>query len=93
MKNNNPYSKYRYDNTFNLEFRSNDRQVEDVFGGELKSYNTMLGNQMDQQVAASFPGINWVVSNVFKATRITNVDSSIIPSTYKGPTYFKPFKL
>ena len=93
MKNENPYSKYRYDNTFDLKYRSNDRQVKDVFGGELKSYNTMLGNQLDEQVASSPWGVTWVIANVFKATRTTNVDTSIISPTYKGPTYFKPFKL
>lgn len=93
MKNDNLYSKYRYDNNFNLKYRSNDQSVRDLFGGELKSYNDLLGNQMDQQVASSSWGINWVVANVFKAQRITNVDTSILPTTYKGPTYFKPFKL
>ena len=93
MKNENPYSKYRYDNTFNLKYRSNDYNVKDMFGGELKSYNDMLAKQLDQQVASSQWGINWVVANVFKAERITNVDTSILPDTYKGPTYFKPFKL
>jgi hypothetical protein len=93
MTNDNPYSKYRYDNTFDLMFRSDDRNVKDVFGGELKSYNSMLGNQLDDQVASSMWGINWVVANVFKAKRTSNVDSSILPNTYKGPTYFKPFKL
>jgi hypothetical protein len=92
MKNHNPYSKYRYDNTFNLKYRSNDHKVQDLFGGALKGYNSLLGNQMDEQIASSW-GITWVVANVFKATRITNVDTSILPSTYKGPTYFKPFKL
>lgn len=93
MKNDNPYSKYRYDNTFNLKYRSNDYNVKDLFGGEQKSYNNMLGNQMDEQVARSQWGITWVIANVFKATRTTNVDTSILPTTYKGPTYFKPFKL
>jgi hypothetical protein len=93
MKNNNPYSKYRYDNTSNLKYRSDDHKVQDVFGGALKGYNNLLGKQMDEQVASSFPGIDWVVANVFKAQRITNVDTSIIPSTYKRPIYFKPFKL
>lgn len=93
MKNNNPYSKYRYGNSFNLKYRSNDQKVQDLFGGALKGYNSLLGKQMDEQVASSSWGINWVVANVFKATRITNVDTSILPSTYKGPTYFKLFKL
>lgn len=93
MKNENPYSKYRYDNTSNLKFRSNDKHVKDVFGGELKSYNNLLGNQLDDQVASSMWGINWVIANVFKAERTSNVDTSILPKTYKGPVYFKPFKL
>jgi hypothetical protein len=93
MKNNNPYSKYRYDNSFDLKYRSNDYKVEDLFGAALKPYNDVLGKQMDSQIASSFPGIKWIVANVFEAKRITNVDTSIIPSTYKGPTYFKLFKL
>jgi hypothetical protein len=93
VNNENPYSKYRYDNTFNLKYRSDDKKVKDVFGGELKSYNGLLGKQLDEQVAASPWGINWVVAGVFKAERTTNVDTSILPKTYKGPTYFKPFKL
>jgi hypothetical protein len=90
---NNPYSKYRYSNSLNLKYRSNDCKIESTFGGELKSYNDMLNRQLDRQVATSQWGINWVIANVFKAERITNVDTSIVPSTYKGPTYFKPFKL
>jgi hypothetical protein len=93
MKNENPYSKYRYDNTFALKYRSNNYKVQDMFGADQKSYRNTLGNQLDQQVASSPWGITWVIANVFKATRITNVDTSIVPSTYKGPTYFKPFKL
>jgi hypothetical protein len=93
MKNENPYSKYRYDNSFKLKFRVNDGHVTEVFGGELKSYNNLLGKQMDQQVASAPWGVNWVVANVFQAARTTNVDSSILSPTYKGPTYFKPFKL
>lgn len=91
--NNNPYSKYRYNNTFDLKYRASEYKVEDLFGGELKSCNNQLRDQMDRQVASSSWGTTWVVNNVFKAERITNVDSSILPSTYKGPTYFKPFKL
>ena len=93
MKNENPYSKYRYDNTYKLKYRSNDCKVNDVFGGELKSYNNLLGNQMDGQIASSMWGINWVIAGVFSAERTTSVDTSILPKTYKGPTYFKPFKL
>lgn len=91
MINDNPYSKYRYDNTFNIKLRSNGNKVGSTYGTELKSYKDMLDKQLDEQVASSQWGITWVVNNVFKATRITNVDTSI--STYKGPTYFKPFKL
>lgn len=90
---NNPYSKYRYDNTFNLKYRSNDQKVQGVFGSALKGYSGLLNKQMDQQVASSSWGITWVIANVFKATRTSNVDTSILPSTYKGPTYFKLFKL
>jgi hypothetical protein len=91
---NNKYSKYRYDNTFNLKYRSDDQKVQDVFGSALKGYNGQLADkQIDKQVATSSWGINWVVANVFKTERTTNVDTSILPSTYKGPTYFKLFKL
>jgi hypothetical protein len=93
MKNENPYSKYRYDNTFNLKYRSDGIKVNDVFGAEVKIFNGLLGNQFDDQMASSQWGVNWVVANVFKAERTTNVDTSILPKTYKGPTYFKPFKL
>lgn len=93
MNNYNPYSKYRYDNSFSLKYRSNDQKVTSLYGGELKSYNDLLGNQMDEQVASSQWGITWVVANVFEATRTTDVDTSILSPTYKGPTYFKPFKL
>jgi hypothetical protein len=93
MKNNNPYSKYRYDNSFELHYRAFGDKVFDLFGGELKSYNDLLGNQMDQQVANAPLGVKWVVANVFTARRTSQVDTSILPTTYKGPIYFKPFKL
>lgn len=93
MKNDNPYSKYRYDNSFNIKYRSNDCNVKDVFGVDQKSYSGMIRNQLDDEVARSQWGVTWVIANVFKATRITNVDTSIVTPTYKGPTYFKPFKL
>jgi hypothetical protein len=93
MRNDNPYSRHRYDNSFSLKYRSDDRAVKDMFGADQKSYRDMLRNQLDQQVALAPWGVNWVISNVFTAKRITNVDTSILPSTYKGPTYFKPFKL
>ena len=92
MKNNNPYSKYRYDNTFDLKYRSDDHSIKDMFGADQKSYRETLRNQLDGQVTSSPWGIKWVIANVFTAKRVTNVDTSILPSTYKGPTYFKPFK-
>ena len=93
MKNDNQYSKYRYGNSFDIKYRSNDHTVNNMFGADQKSYRGMLRKQLDEQVASSQWGITWVIANVFKATRTNNVDTSILSSTYKGPTYFKPFKL
>lgn len=95
MKHNNPYSKYRYDNSFNVHIRTGGTNTNDIFGVELLSplNRRMVESQIDNEIVNSPWGATWVVNYVYKAARTNHVDDPLTPDSYEGPTFFKLFKL
>ena len=94
MKNNNPYSKYRYDNNLSVKVRADETtdEVVDVFGVELRSSSDNIATSLYDTPCATY-GVTTVTNYIYRVERINQVDSSIVPSSYKGPTFFKLFKL
>ena len=94
MKNNNPYSKYRYSNDLNVKVRVDERNngIVDVFGVGLRSSADSIGARLYGEQCAPY-GSTAVENYVYKVQRINQVDKSITPASYKGPTFFKLFKL
>lgn len=94
MKNNNQYSKYRFDNNLSVKVRANNDndQIVDVFGTYMRPQSDNISTCLYGSTAAPY-GATTVVNYVYKVERINQVDSSIVPASYKGPTFFKLFKL
>ena len=93
MKNNNPYSKYRYDNNLSVKVRTtNSDSVEDVFGASIRSVSDNIGTTLYNTQSAPL-GATTIVNHIYKVERINQVDSGVVPSSYKGPTFFRLFKL
>lgn len=89
--NNNPYSKYRYDNNLTIKVRTDaNDNIVDVFGTAMRPVDDSIKNKLYGTKVAPW-GVTTIVNYIYKVERITNVDTSIIPYTYKGPTYFRPF--
>lgn len=89
--NNNPYSKFRFDNNLSIKVRTDlNDNVVDVFGAAIRPYSDSIRTKLYGTQSALY-GVKTVVNYIHTTERINNVDSSITPSTYKGPTYFRPF--
>jgi hypothetical protein len=93
LKNNNPYSKYRYDNNLSVKVRTtSDGSVVDVFGAAMRSPSDNISTTLYGTQSAPL-GATVVTNYIYKVERINQVDSSVVPSSYKGPTFFRLFKL
>lgn len=93
LKNNNPYSKYRYDNNLSVKVRANsENRIVDVFGVAMRSMSDNIRTKPYNTVCPQY-GVTTVENHIYKVERINQVDSSIVPASYKGPTFFKLFKL
>ena len=90
--NNNPYSKYRYDNNLSIKVRTNayNNTVVDVFGVNLRPIGDSIRTKLHGTVTTPY-GVTTLVNYIYKVERVNYVDQSICPPTYKGPTYLKPF--
>jgi hypothetical protein len=91
-KNNNPYSKYRFDNNRSLKVRTNitNDDIVDVFGAEVCSMASDVKIKLYDTESVPY-GTTVIQDYVYKVNRINEVDNPIVPPSYKGPTYFKPF--
>ena len=92
MGNDNPYSKYRFDNSRSVKIRTgicNDK-VKDVFGIAIKPISDSIKTKLYNTKSGPY-GVKTIVNYIYTVERINIADMSITPSTYKGPTYFKPF--
>lgn len=94
LKNNNQYSKYKYDNSLSVKVRTNscDNSVIDVFGVSLRPSPDSIGTKLYGAQCEQY-GASTVENYIYTVKRINQVDSYIVPSSYKGPTFFKLFKL
>jgi hypothetical protein len=91
LKNNNPYSKFRYDNNLSVKVRG-DGKVADVFGASMRPPSDNIGTKLYDTPSPQY-GITTVENHIYKVERINNIDNSILPASYKGPTFFRLFKL
>jgi hypothetical protein len=93
LKNNNPYSKYRYDNNLSVKVRTNEtNKIVDVFGASMRPPSDNISTKLYDTPCEPY-GATTVVNYVYRVERINQVDKSIVPPSYKGPTFFKLFKL
>ena len=92
---NNPYSKFRYDNSFNAKFKVDGTATTDVYGTELRAFSSNIKGQLDD-VPANWlnNGATYVVNNVFKCNQINKVDQPMVDNKNASRwTFFKLFKL
>ena len=91
MRTPNPYSKYRFDNSWQAHFRVDHDRVIDVFGTGMTALGKGAGDQLfDKWVAESLPGTKWAINHTFEASQVSEVDD---PIASFGATLIKPFKL
>jgi hypothetical protein len=93
----NPYSKYRYDNTYTPKFRVDTASENStrMYGVELRSYKSNIKAQMPSVPATWIAnGATWVVNNVFRCNQVNKVDQPMV-NDKNAPrrTFFKLFKL
>ena len=92
----NPYSKYRFDNGFNVKFRVDTAtNTTRMYGAELRSYKDNIRAQMsDVPLNWINNGATWVINNIFRCNQINKVDQSVV-NDKNAPrrTFFKLFKL
>jgi len=89
--NNNPYSKYRFDNNMSVKLRTDVRDnVVDVFGTAIRPLSDNIRTKLYDTQSGLY-GVKTVVNYIYITERINIADGTIVPSTYKGPTYFRPF--
>ncbi len=90
----NPYSKYKYNNTFDVKFRVNNG-FTCVYGADVRSAKDSIEIQMPTVPPTWVNnGATWIVNNVYKCTQITNVDRPVVDdkSAIKQ-IFFRLFKL
>lgn len=74
-----------------LKVRTDDKDcIVDVFGAALRPYSDSIKTKLYNTQSTPY-GVKTIVNYVYTVERINIVDGTIVPSTYKGPTYFKPF--
>jgi hypothetical protein len=90
----NPYSKYRFDNTFNPKFRV-ENNLTRLYGIEQRAFKDNIKDQMPEVPSTWVNnGATWVVNNVYKCTQINKVDQPVVnDKNASKQTYFKLFKL
>lgn len=91
---NNPYSKYRYDNTYSPKFRVEGSKTR-LYGIELRSYKDNIKAQISEVPSTWINnGATWVVNHVFKCNQINKVDQPMV-NDENAPkrTFFRLFKL
>jgi hypothetical protein len=89
----NPYSKYRFTNTRQVEFRVDPyAQKANVSGVELRSFKDHIKTQLEDVPQTWLNnGATWIVDNVYKCNQITTFDQPI--TSRIKLTLFKLFKL
>lgn len=92
--NDNPYSKYRYSNNGQVKVRADDltNKIVDVFGVNLRPISDNITTNL-YDMPCDLYGTTTVTNYIYKVQRINQVDSSIVSPLYKGPTFFRLFKL
>jgi len=90
----NPYSKFRYDNNFNIKFRVENGHIS-MYGVECRSFQDNIRDQMSEVPSTWVNnGATWVVNNVYKCNQINKVDQPVVNDKNASKlTFFKLFKL
>lgn len=91
----NPYSKYRFDNSFTPKFRVDTASDVKLYGVEQRAFKSDIKSQIPT-VGPTWlnNGATWVINNVFQCNQVNQVDQSV--DYGKSPIklmFFKLFKL
>ncbi len=90
----NPYSKFRFDNTYQPKFRV-DNETTRVYGVEQRAFADNIKAQMPEVPPTWVNnGATWVVNHVFKCNQVNKVDQPVVnDKNASKAVYFKLFKL
>jgi hypothetical protein len=95
MKWDNPYSKFRYDNSLDVKFRVNADKTTRVYGTELRSFSGHIKNQLPSVPSTWVNnGATWVSDYIFNGSQINKVDQPVVDDeTASRWRFFRLFKL